>query len=1559
MSTEWSLIYYYNVDDVFTFKMFYNRYDNKIAIVFKGTKFTSLADWGENFYAIPCQTYIQHSYIGNRFVYFHCGFYMEYQKERNIIYSVLEQYKSSNPNIIITGHSQGGGIAQFAALDIAIKYSLPKSKFSLITFASPAPGDSDFASLASLLVDHTRIASAWPQPFGVYVDVVVDCLTFYGVGIYYHFGKQYIVESEAYLWGPISLHSMSDSYIPAIRKLMKPVDLAAVYVPYSILYPSQSITDFRQYIAFLDVSFTCTYSLSLISSTGRFYLLQTGSCNYMDATMYIPTTLPTGVYTLFITSDNPLFQMKVYPPTLQIDMYRYAPAYSFVCPSTCRNCSTIDQTCTSCISGYYGSMCAYTCPSKCSACSNGGGSCLTCSNPLSVAPSCDPVVSCPSNAMYVENGVCKCNEGWTGVNCTEILCPVGCASCSSQYQCSACKPGYFGLTCSYQCLPNCASCSSAVSCTRCLPGFYGLTCSSVGYSAMRTIKTFPVQMSPLIAGLTYPVGISYVPCKVDKVATYNSQNAFVVCDDGKTLMRYGQFESLIQPFQKVYNSSYDAHVFTDISLTYNFGILTTKTVGVVFVFGSSQSIPIKNSPTPVLFNTTLNELIVSVKLTDYYSFYMTASGRLYVYGDMTMFYQSGQCINSGVPGRSAFANLTEITFPNNERIKLFDCKAQICFALSTSGNLYGWGKVSKGYYGMNTNLCEYQPILLDSSSFTSEIVAIEANSYFSLFLTKNGYIYYSGIDSLVTLATPSKPQLLLNNPSDPYVRIGTNEDTSFYTVTTRKGKNYVFGGDGSVTQLLNTASASGFTYVSSVDYMPIYGKYLIASTTCYGLFDFDATVCNGNGRCADTDTCVCNQNYAGPQCNVTKCFGVSSDDQRVCSGKGHCSQPNNCTCQAPFTGLNCELYNSTNCPNASSIPYQCQSCPIGSFNPTNLCRDKCLLNCVSCNSSTTCQQCSTGYSGSDCRSYGCPANCMVCSGFNKCSVCKDGYYGPNCEFECRSTCQSCDSNQTCTSCRDGWQGSTCEVPICLQNCKSCNDTLTCTSCIDGFSGSQCFTPCPSSCAACNETFCTACKDGFYGDRCENRQVRCNPFISYYPTMNTRDVGNGELEYTVTITKLFQSNGNFTLRAALENIRNCSSKGAVPSEIVILSTNETQCEWSYTFKVTITSLISDYRVQKSLDSLGNVYTLKVPFYIAMEKPNLDTCQIVNYNINHEIKIVLSSHQYIEMSYETKSITSASFVRDVISVTNKILTIEGRLFLTAGDLQAVNFLYSNPNHQVSFISQFTKNQAGEYYLQLTSNNTISVYSGSFHFELQVLVSNQTFKMELVLDLQYFMPFDPPSTNLVLSTRVSVYSDSFQQVQTSFSITDTPNVLIQLVAGTSSVIPSTIGIVVRNAYLCCMKNGMKMPTFDLSSGQLGCTVYDTANMTAWFQIYQEETPSALLSVKTIKFPMTNFQAVGFTFQLYQNSLPSGTHTCYIHTESKMILNAQSRSIEQEDTSYHAFDILQFTSKEIAAPVDPPLISVKPPKTSSKTAVNGAGVVVGWCLSFIALVLVGLVVM
>lgn len=1061
-------------------------------------------------------------------------------------------------------------------------------------------------------------------------------------------------------------------------------------------------------------------------------------------------------------------------------------------------------------------------------------------------------------------------------------------------------------------------CSNSVSCSLCAPGYYGPTCSSVGYSTNRNVYTYPIP--PNTAGI---ISAGYAYCKVEKIA-YDNDRLLIIGDVGKTLLTK---DSSSSSFVQISNASFAPYTFTNVDIYSSNGIITTSTPSIVFQFGNTPSIPFKYSTVPVPFNTTLPEVIVDVAIDNYYSFYLTASGRLYVYGDMNGFYTSGLCIHSGIQGRAVFTNLTEIVFPNNDRIKVFDCRQQICFAYSYSGKLYGWGFVSKRYYGINNNLCEMQPILLDISSFNGdEITSIAANSnYYSMFLTKNGRIFFSGIDNSFSY-TLSRPSELFTSPSgEPFVVINTFPSGSFYSLVTRSRKLYVLGTDSYISQMTG-ASRIVMYYVSGYDGYLVYGKYLISQTSCFGIYDFDPTVCSGNGKCANTDLCACNSNYSGQLCDKPVCFGLPSDDQRVCSGKGQCVAPNVCSCQPQFTGTQCELFSSPSCSNLSSVPYQCQGCADGSYNTANMCRDKCPVNCLSCNSSTTCQQCKYGYSGSLC-SPACPDNCRACSSVESCSLCYDGFYvsnnGDKCE-RCPENCNTCQNNQTCTSCKQGWTGATCTTPICLRNCKTCTDSQNCTSCIDGFKGDQCFTPCPINCDSCNSTQCIRCKDGFYGNNCQYREERCDSLsFNMFPTMSSKDVGNDQIEYTISVSKFFQPDmKNTSLRVALMNIRNCSTQN-VPyqSEISIVTTNETNCEWIYSFRVDISSMISTPLVTKKLDASGNIYTLTIPFYVAFEKPQETpgTCSIVNYNINHEIKIILDSHQYIEMGYTAENLTSVTYRRDVISIQNKTLTVEGRLFISNGDLTRVTFVGSTPIRDYGFYATFYQVKTGEYYLALTSTKAVTVVSGTFRFNIQVTINGTDVTLDLVLDLQYYMPYDPPSTNLQLTTRLSLYGDQFQHSKMSFSTSESPNVLVQLVSASSNVIPNGVGITLKNAYLCCMKSGYRMPPFDLSSGQLGCTVSNSTTMNAWFRIVDNHLPVSAHNTRLVSFPNVNFQ-IGLTFTPAPSSIPVGTHTCFIHTESQLVITA-ARSLERStresaSSQLHSYEVIQFTQKEVIIP-------------------------------------------
>jgi hypothetical protein len=87
----------------------------------------------------------------------HQGFYNAYQSIQNDIFSTLELiYNSKNPYpkpLLITGHSKGGPMASYAA------YQAKQKGFPLagvVTFASPHPGDGDFANGYNALVRQIR-----------------------------------------------------------------------------------------------------------------------------------------------------------------------------------------------------------------------------------------------------------------------------------------------------------------------------------------------------------------------------------------------------------------------------------------------------------------------------------------------------------------------------------------------------------------------------------------------------------------------------------------------------------------------------------------------------------------------------------------------------------------------------------------------------------------------------------------------------------------------------------------------------------------------------------------------------------------------------------------------------------------------------------------------------------------------------------------------------------------------------------------------------------------------------------------------------------------------------------------------------------------------------------------------------------------------------------------------------------------------------------------------------------------------------------------------------------
>jgi hypothetical protein len=81
-------------------------------------------------------------------------------------------------------------------------------------------------------------------------------------------------------------------------------------------------------------------------------------------------------------------------------------------------------------------------------------------------------------------------------------------------------------------------------------------------------------------------------------------------------------------------------------------------------------------------------------------------------------------------------------------------------------------------------------------------------------------------------------------------------------------------------------------------------------TTCFGKNSTDSSVCNGRGKCVSLNSCNCDSNFSGLNCNFTTCNGVNSTSNNVCSSRGTCTNYNTCECSdtTSFSGVNCELF---------------------------------------------------------------------------------------------------------------------------------------------------------------------------------------------------------------------------------------------------------------------------------------------------------------------------------------------------------------------------------------------------------------------------------------------------------------------------------------------------------------------------------------------------------------------------------------------------------------------------------------------------------------------------
>ncbi|EFC35926.1 predicted protein, partial [Naegleria gruberi] len=811
-------------------------------------------------------------------------------------------------------------------------------------------------------------------------------------------------------------------------------------------------------------------------------------------------------------------------------------------------------------------------------------SCLTCKNSItsSPPPTCAPKCTNCANGQCID-GVCVCNSGYGGVNCSSVICPENCLKCSTPYLCSSCLPRTFGATCSFTCIPNCLTCSDDKTCTKCDAGFTGQTCST-GPNYFRSTITTTAGIDGVL-----PYRIRY----------FESNGFFSIGNRRDVIFGFTlPTQSAAASSTLLFNNATFAP-FTSLSSSSTLFMATTSVPGILIITPQSPYVSFPISPT-MIYNTGINETFIDVYTNNYFSFFLTKEGNVRSFGELSV----AGCCPSGFFGVYK-TNFTKLAIPH--KISYLSCHSRyLCFAYSReSRRLYGWGPISDSYYGTNTGLCQYSPLELDITTFGSEILlSITFAQYFVLYLMESGKIFYTGYWGSL-LPRVSYPTLLSTSfigTSERITRITFIQNYNSLLFTAYNGNNYILG-DFYKFPYPGTNSPTTGTIWGGGGGKQVIGNIIYSPTMCNGLFDSDPNVCSGNGICEEMDMCYCKTGYAGINCEVPICGGKRADVASVCSGIGSCLSPNNCSCPNGYNGTNCEISSVSNClPSASN----CQSCKSGFYDTSKLCRLKCLVNCEVCSSSETCNKCLDGLKGQYCNEKVCKvSNCATCStSTGDCLECNEGYYGSYCNITCPSNCKSCSSEVSCSTCRSGWTGPTCQIPVCNENCITCSSPNQCSKCFNGLYGSDCSNTCPSTCESCiNSTSCLTCPPYSSGSMCEIQTENCLSFINSPPKVSVTNLGSSKIMYTISVSNILSRSTNMT-RLSFSEISTCERN---VTDLVTNSTSQLTCETQYSISTSISDLISDSRVTQQLDSSGVVLTLTielklniVPFGVGLKR-----------------------------------------------------------------------------------------------------------------------------------------------------------------------------------------------------------------------------------------------------------------------------------------------------------------------------------------------------------------------
>ncbi|RZC55525.1 hypothetical protein C5167_014382 [Papaver somniferum] len=158
---------------------------NAVVIAFRGTQEHSIQNWVEDLF----WKQLDLNYPGMPDAMVHHGFYSAYHNTtiRPCLLNAVRRAKRlyGDIPIMVTGHSMGGAMASFCALDLSVNFDGP-CEVQLMTFGQPRIGNSVFASYFSQHVPNTiRVTHAHDM-----VPHLPPYYTYFPQKTYHHFPRE-------------------------------------------------------------------------------------------------------------------------------------------------------------------------------------------------------------------------------------------------------------------------------------------------------------------------------------------------------------------------------------------------------------------------------------------------------------------------------------------------------------------------------------------------------------------------------------------------------------------------------------------------------------------------------------------------------------------------------------------------------------------------------------------------------------------------------------------------------------------------------------------------------------------------------------------------------------------------------------------------------------------------------------------------------------------------------------------------------------------------------------------------------------------------------------------------------------------------------------------------------------------------------------------------------------------------------------------------------------------------------------------------------------------------